>query len=99
MKVLADGTTSVTTITGAGTTADPSKVVFTVMRPGLAAETLITDGTPGHAVTNAGDTALAGLSYVDVDGVLRMGAVRVARVGEPPIVITFDGRPQSPSRR
>lgn len=94
VTVLADGTTAVTTRTGAGTLGDPSNVVFTVMRPGVATETLTTAGTPGLAYPNVGQTAVAGLTYIAVDGVLRMGAVRVARVGEPPIVITFDGRPQ-----
>lgn len=93
--VLADGTAALTTLAGAGTAADPFRTLFTVMRPGEVTETLTTVGaTPGLLLPNPDYTAMAGLNFIAVDGVVRAGAVRVVRVGEPPFVVAFDGQPQ-----
>lgn len=93
VDVLADGTAVVTTISGSGTEANPSMVTFTVMRPGMATDSSTTPGTAGFAVTNTSGTAVAGINYIAVDGGFRM-RLRVARVGETPIVIDIDELPQ-----
>ncbi|MCV7281358.1 hypothetical protein H7J88_17105 [Mycolicibacterium flavescens] len=93
VNVLSDGTAVVTTTSGSGSEVDPSMVTFTVMRPGTATETSTTAGTAAIAVSNTRGTAVAGINYIPVNGGFQM-SLRVARVGEAPIVIAIDELPQ-----